>query len=368
MSDVTIRPMRVKREISWISEARFEPYLLECDGDKAKAWDLYEWNARVSSSLTECIHHVEVLVRNSIIRRIETIHPLAYPWHLDNSTISRVATKQSRGAGSHAEPDDIIAHLNLGFWKQLLQDKPAANENLWRQHLQHAFPHAHTDRKTVLNGVEDLFELRNRCAHHDSLLRFDPSVELKKIIKLASWVDPEAAIWITEIEKVTEEISKRPVPPKLDTAIIGHSTAEMYETYKRANALINPADRKIAPVAHIGFYYSHRIEPHFPSITEIEVPITWSATEARRLKNSPYPKERRLGKIMSFALGKGFPPGGNYEVYHLSPSDSPETFHTASGQAITHQKRGRGSGFVKGGLRYFGLSTLVHAHDTSELV
>lgn len=360
--------MGVKRDIRWVSEARFKPYREECDGDDDKAWLLYEWNAKVASALTECIHHVEVLFRNSIMEQLEKIHPLAYPWHLDNKTIKEVAAKQSRDATSPAEPDDIIAHLNLGFWKRLLQDKPAANEDLWRHHLRNAFPHVHTDRKTVLNGVEDLFELRNRCAHHDSLLRFDPSVELKKIIKLASWIDPDAARWIEETERVTDAVRGRPVPPKLDTAIIGHRNDEVYTIYKKVGALVNSADRKIAPVTYIGFYHDKRIEAEFPTILEIEVPKTWSAKEAARLKKSSDAKEERLGRVMSCALKHGIAPGGNYEVYHLSPISSDETSRTRSRSPILHKKSGRGSGFVKGGLRYFSLSTLLHASDTTDLV
>ena len=296
---------------------------------------------------------MEVLFRNSIVKQLEEIHPLAYPWHLDNTTISRVAAKLKSDAASPAEPDDIIAHLNLGFWKQLLQDKPAANEDLWRHHLRNAFPHAYADRKTVLNGAEDLFELRNRCAHHDSLLRFDPSVELKKIIKLASWIDPGAAQWITETERVTDAVHERPVPPKLDTAIIGHGNDQVYKIYERASALINPADRKIAPVTYIGFYHDKKIEAEFPTILDIEVPRTWSRNEADRLKKSTDEKEKRLGKVMSCALHHGFDSGGNYEVYHLSAIRSDATSRTKTQSPILHEKRGRGSGFVKGGFAIF---------------
>ncbi|GGO13692.1 hypothetical protein GCM10010980_07340 [Corynebacterium marinum] len=123
-----------------MSEARFKPYFEECGGSEDDAWRPYEWNARVSSALSECIHHVKVLLRNAMIAELETLHPLQYPWHSDNSTIHQIAQKKRRSAGVSADPDDIIANLNLGYWQQFLQDKPADNEDLWRTTLRRAFP------------------------------------------------------------------------------------------------------------------------------------------------------------------------------------------------------------------------------------
>lgn len=219
--------MGVKRDIKWVSSC-FKPYREECDDDKA--WLLYEWNAKVASELTECIHHVEVLFRNSIIEQLEKIHPLAYPWHLDNKTIKDVAAKQS--------------------------------------------------------------------PHHDSLLRFDPSVELKKIIKLASWIDSHAAQWIERDRTSDGRRSGAPGASEADTAIIGHRNDEVYTIYKKVGALVNSA-RSNRPVTYIGFYHDKRIEAEFPTILEIEVPKTWSAKEAARLKKSSDAKEKRLGKVMS---------------------------------------------------------------------
>lgn len=366
-ADGTIPVMGFQRKLAWISEARFKPYLDECEGDTDKAWELYEWNAHVSSALSECIHHVEVLLRNSMIVELAKLHPLQYPWHAENSMISQIAQKKRRSPGRPASPDDVIANLNLGFWKQLLQDKPADNEDLWRTTLRNAFPHSRGDRKTVLNGVEDLFEIRNRCAHQDSLLGFDPSVELKKIIKLARWIDPAAGQWIDSIERVTEAIAARPIPPKMDTVIIGDANNRNYQVYQRVHALINPTSRKIAPVRHLGFYHTQRIEPDFPEILGIVVPTVWSTTEARRLKKSDEPDDKQLGKIMSYAIDQGFLAEESFEVYLLSSPEDTRTVRTTSGKPIEHRKRGRGTGFVKGGRRYFSISTLINATETAEL-
>lgn len=359
--------MNFQHKIAWISEARFKPYLDECSGDEGKAWALYEWNARVSSALSECIHHVEVLLRNAMVRELEKLHPLEYPWHMDNSVVSNIVSKRRKSNGQPVSADDLIGNLNLGYWKQLLQDKPVENEELWRSTLKNAFPHSRIDRPTALNAVEDLFEVRNRCAHQDSLLGFDPSVELKKIIKLARWIDSDAGDWISSIEQVSKAITERPIPPKMDVVIIGGSSDQSYQIYKRVNALINPTSRKIGPVKYVGFYHSKQIEPDFPKIMTITVPTVWSAAEAARLKKTSSPHDKALGKIMSYAISQGLDSKEGYEVYMLTPTDHDETLHTSSGNPIRHDRSGRGTAFVKGGRRYFSSSTIVAVSNTSEL-
>ena len=215
--------------------------------------------------------------------------------------------------------------------------------------------------------MEDLFELRNRCAHQDSLLGFDPSVELKKIIKLARWVAPDAGRWIESIEQVTGVVDARPIPPKMNAVIIGDASNRNYELYRRVNALINPTVRKIAPVNYLGFYHGQRIEPHFARILQVTVPTVWSTTEANRLKKSGDPEEKQLGKVMSYAIQAGFRSEESFEVYLLSPPDDPRTLRTSSERPIAHDKRGRGTAFVKGGRRYFSTAALMNASETSDL-
>ena len=61
----------MQRKIEWVSHARLAPYLAQTSGDEDLAWELYELNAAVSAALSEVIHHVEVLLRNSMTRELE---------------------------------------------------------------------------------------------------------------------------------------------------------------------------------------------------------------------------------------------------------------------------------------------------------
>ncbi|MSS84670.1 hypothetical protein FYJ24_07800 [Actinomycetaceae bacterium WB03_NA08] len=60
---------------SWVSPERFEEYLQAAHMNKELADALYVWNARASAALFELIHHFEVLLRNTIVRVLETVPP-----------------------------------------------------------------------------------------------------------------------------------------------------------------------------------------------------------------------------------------------------------------------------------------------------
>ena len=51
---------------SWLGVARFQRYLDECAGDRAKALDLYEWNVEAGQALMHDIAHFEVALRNAV--------------------------------------------------------------------------------------------------------------------------------------------------------------------------------------------------------------------------------------------------------------------------------------------------------------
>jgi hypothetical protein len=53
-----------------LSVDRLDPYRREVGGDLASAIKLYEWNADVSAAFRKDIGHLEVLLRNTVHRRL----------------------------------------------------------------------------------------------------------------------------------------------------------------------------------------------------------------------------------------------------------------------------------------------------------
>lgn len=353
------------RNIDWVSTARFAPFRAACDGDDELAWQLYEWNARVASALSECFHHAEVLLRNAMMRRLELVHPLAYPWQTDLGSIPTAAQKRRDETTRTASPDAIVSELTLGFWTHLLS-KGAANDELWRQHLRKAFPGSSGVRETVLKAVTDMRLLRNRCAHQDSLLDYSPNIELKKLLSLVEWIDPEARAWIESIESVTKIDGERPVPFPRNVVVVGARADEAIAMYKAVSAYVCPSDRSFAPVEYLGFYSDQKIEGYFPRVLDIVVPARWNTDEAKRLKASEQPADQHLSKVLGYALKNGWESGGQYQVFLLSKLSAAETLRRPEDAPIVHLKRGRGSAFVQN-KRYLSHSALLAADNTNHL-
>ena len=50
----------------WITQPRFDEYLIAANHDHAAAVELYQWNSAVSGAFFELIAHVEVTLRNAV--------------------------------------------------------------------------------------------------------------------------------------------------------------------------------------------------------------------------------------------------------------------------------------------------------------
>lgn len=387
----------MKRKESWVSERRLEPYVDQTAHDRELAWDLYEWNAKVSAALFEVIHHVEVLVRNAMIRELETLHPLSYPWNRPNDdSIAAVASKLTDKKSKRApDENDVISQLNLGFWAELVTPSDFQKSQLWGRHLHNAFPGQH-DQKLVALALEDLRKLRNRCSHQDSLLHFDPSVELNKIERLVGWIDPDAVDWIRSISRVDEVVAARPKAGDEPDTIILASTRHrnvisgrssfrypLFDCYHQKQGVIledsTPVSRE---VKYLGFYLPKddgetqdqsvyladqpkaHIATVFPRIEDRVVPKEWSRDEAKRLAQGT-DRDRKVAALIKYGLGNGYNTGRNYVIYLLTEVGDPQTVHAPV--EIVHDAAGQGSAFVKR-TRYFRLDSLRAARQTSDLV
>lgn len=350
-------------KVTWVSDARFSPYLRECEGDETKAWELYEWNARMASALFECLHHVEVLLRNAMMSVLEHVHPLAYPWHVEMNSVQEVV-KRYTGADS-ANPDYVVSELTLGFWSQLLR-KNVKNDELWRHHLRHAFPNSPGTRQAVDHAVAEMKSLRNRCAHQDSLLYVDPTIELLKLLALVEWIDPEARPWLESLERVRAVAQDRPVSAERDVLVVPVAAEVGIAMYERVSAYVCPQSRTFAPVRYLGFYSEQAILPFFPRILNRLVPSRWSRDEVERLRQTGDPTDRLLAAAMGYGLRNGWESGGQFQVFILSERSSVETLAKPGGVPIEHLRRGRGSAFVHAH-RYFTRSALMAATTTDQL-
>jgi hypothetical protein len=201
---------------AWLSAARFEPFLVASDCDHQRALELYDWHAEIAAACFGMVHHFEVLLRNTIdgtLGHEQPQGPLKDTWLLDFGLLQPEGIKQVIVAverlekGKRITRGRVIAGVSFGFWAGLFSNH---YEELWRQHLRHAFPHGAIVRKDLTQRMRLLQRFRNRIAHHDCLLQQNIGQRADDMLLIAGWIDPDAANWLRERSKVHALLAKRP--------------------------------------------------------------------------------------------------------------------------------------------------------------
>lgn len=362
--------MAVRIDPSWLSAARFAEYLaaVEKDSSEANRLDhasrLYEWNAEVSAALFEVIHHFEVLLRNSIIEQLAQAGqaPNALPgspW-IEGHAAIETAKQRLIGRKKSVTANHIYAGLSYGFWQRMFGND---YEEVWRHSLRHVFPNSRVDRSIVAASLDSIGILRNRVAHHGSLIDFATEVEVAKIIRVTQWMNKDAADWIKSIERVTSITARRPVTPRRNVVVVPAGEAwEFYET-KKQNAYIFPVGRTIKAVDRLAFYENQEIKRYIPKILRHEIAVDWNSANAKRLSKSSDALDQVLGQVIMAGRANGWTANA-YQVFLLSGPKDNET--ETLKHAIKHSRRGRGSAFARHH-RYQTLGELKSAKDTSDL-
>ena len=174
-----------------ISHERFSTYL-RLYGSRPAALEAYWWNVRASGAIWEVIAFTEVAVRNAMHRALgETF---GERWFLrrelfDDRTLREITTAWRRLGPSQTPdtvpPGKVIGELMFGTWAGMLDPggkrsehlssvRTNYEETLWRPSLHRAFPHSSGKRRDVERVVRHAKALRNRVAHHESLIRGVP--------------------------------------------------------------------------------------------------------------------------------------------------------------------------------------------------
>ncbi|MDO5024714.1 nuclear transport factor 2 family protein [Slackia piriformis] len=219
----------------WLSEPRLRRYLDACQGDFARAMELYEWNLDLGAVLMKDIAYFEVALRNSYDRAMHERYGEDGHWLFDEcSPVNRELLRKTRSGsvrdanalnrkaikdaaamrGRAASPDSVVAHLPFGFWAHLTDR--AHERVLWIPYLQRVWPRG-TNRAELDAQIRLINECRNRIAHHERL--FQPSkAELEPIaidrivIDLLYQLAPEGSWLLSDGEtRVERFLRERPL-------------------------------------------------------------------------------------------------------------------------------------------------------------
>jgi hypothetical protein len=212
--------MHSSQVATWVTPARFAPYLDEAARDHDAAVALYVWNARISAAVFETLHHVEVLLRNAVDARFAPVDPGASPrktWLEDPAILNEASRKRVRETIGRISREQktptrgrVVAGLSFGFWRALFDKK---NSQLWVSHLHRAFPSGTGDRAEVAALMSSLVPFRNRLAHHETIMRRPILGHYEEMLTLAGLIDPAASAWIRSVSRVEQLLAERPPSP-----------------------------------------------------------------------------------------------------------------------------------------------------------
>lgn len=377
MLDVTSPPVVIPYSSDQIhlliSPQRMDPYLRQSDGDPDRALRLYEWSSRMSGAAFETVGHFEVLLRNAIDRALsdhfgEQVRGI--PWFLlhppmsEETSTTVVAVRDRLRPIGHDSRHQIIAGLSFGFWSGMLGSR---YEDLWRSALRHAFPYSSGRRKDVSTPVEAIRKFRNRLAHGDSMLNVDIPFEMRRVLDVTGYIDPQARTWLEAVNRSSHTYAERPHSP-IDTVVV--PARDAWPFYQSSHAYVCQPGRWFQPIDRMAFYADQEVKADIPRITERRDNVPWTAQEAARLAASSDRTDRKIGEVIAASRAvvgpDGSPvwPGGSHQIFLLSRPGDPQ--HRALPQALPHPSRGRGSAFVQR-QRYLSLHALQTAATTADL-
>lgn len=184
-----------------LSADRFGTYLGWAGGDRNRAVSLYTLNALLSESLHLPLHMLEVALRNRIHQVMtETYGDMWFDMqqHQLNATQADMlarARDDLTDKGKDHTPARIVASLTFGFWTAMLGKE---YETLWQQTLKSIAKREDGKglrRKDFTRSLGPIRTLRNRLAHHETVLYWDLRKHYGNIVQMISWLSPVAADW-----------------------------------------------------------------------------------------------------------------------------------------------------------------------------
>ncbi|MDO4914732.1 Abi family protein [Corynebacterium sp.] len=212
----------------WFSCPRMRTYAHHRDPEA-----FYVWNTQLSKTFLEDIAHVEVLLRNRIDTAVSPRYGAQWYDHEDInlSTPARRAVWKAKKRISNKQrsaplPGQVIAELSLDFWVFLFGTR--YQSRLWpliqAKLVTTLLPSDNDSRPRVSPSLEDfkteideVYRLRNRCAHHEPLVKQhqeEESADLDRyeiaIKNVSNWIDPVACQWITQHSRVADIRLSRP--------------------------------------------------------------------------------------------------------------------------------------------------------------
>jgi hypothetical protein len=191
-----------RKEIEWLEEClsavRLRPYYVQAGGDASVAFQLYVKQVQLSAALWAIIHAVEVALRNKVHKRLSEAFGCDEWWDVARLYGAEMQdifeVKQSLAEKKHLiTANRVVSELSLGFWTKVFHSK--YERILWIPHLKRHFP-GYVSRLYLFNFLSKVKDLRNRIAHHDSLLKRDLTQDYDLLLSLSGVLSITFRRWV----------------------------------------------------------------------------------------------------------------------------------------------------------------------------
>jgi len=201
-----------------ISPERLAPYFVQARKDLWVAIRLYERNTRLSEALYGVVQGLEILLRNAIHTKLtERLGQEDWFALVPLVEAERIEVERARRAIENrmakATPGKIVAELNLGFWVRLFSGH--YEKELWVKHLRLIFAPS-MQRKPLHDRLMQIKTLRNRIAHHETLIRRDLPRDYSDTLEAIGWISPTSRAWVKSTNcfeiRYAERLPKRNHP------------------------------------------------------------------------------------------------------------------------------------------------------------
>jgi len=202
---------------SWLSPDRLTPYYAKSRGDHWVAFHLYVRNTELSASLYGVVQALEVGLRNRVHTKMTEVLGTEEWWDLlplrDGEMNDIHEAKKNISLRINAmRPGHIVAELGFGSWVKMFAN--SYEKQLWVPHLTHRFP-AKISRKVLHDRLASIKELRNRIAHHETLIKRNVEQDYAQLIETVGWLSPTLRRWVEHHNDFPEVYARRiPKEPK----------------------------------------------------------------------------------------------------------------------------------------------------------
>lgn len=185
----------------------------------------FHWKGLEGGKGTEALHRARRAEYAKLTQQEKAaLEALAYPQGRP-ANVTHAARAKARQRHIQISNGKIIAEITFYFWKRLYG--PDYEQSLWRPSLKRTFPDKKVKRADVADHLENIYQARNRLAHHEPVLhkRFaDTLAAIKYIIERleAPVAGPNTPLANLLAEPIAElEAQAKSLHAKLDAYRVG---------------------------------------------------------------------------------------------------------------------------------------------------